>query len=69
MKALNYAMTTEAGRGNCLRFVDAQGLKVLFPIFMGKDTKKLKKTHSKTFIESEDEGKKTKSIHTSLATY
>ncbi|KAI7859083.1 Catenin-beta-like protein [Circinella umbellata] len=55
MKVLNYAMTSEAGRGNCLRFVDAQGLKVLFPIFMGKGTKKLKKTHSKTFIESEDE--------------
>lgn len=36
MKVLNYALSGEAGRGNCLRFVEAMGLKVLFPIFMGK---------------------------------
>ncbi|KAI9499627.1 Catenin-beta-like protein [Zychaea mexicana] len=39
MKVLNYALTTEAGRGNCLRF----------------GVKKLKKAYSKTFVESEDE--------------
>ncbi|CDS13681.1 hypothetical protein LRAMOSA05855 [Lichtheimia ramosa] len=55
MKALNYALSGEAGRGNCLRFVEAMGLKVLFPIFMGKGIKKLKKTHSKSFVETEDE--------------
>lgn len=31
-------MSGEAGRNNCLRFVDATGLKALFPAFMGKVT-------------------------------
>ncbi|KAI8148878.1 Catenin-beta-like protein [Fennellomyces sp. T-0311] len=39
IKVLNYAMTSEAGRGNCLRF----------------GAKKLKKIYSKTYVESEDE--------------
>ncbi|KAI9313712.1 Catenin-beta-like protein [Dichotomocladium elegans] len=39
MKVLNYAMSGEAGRGNCIRF----------------GIKKLKKSHSKSFVESEDD--------------
>ncbi|OAD79104.1 hypothetical protein PHYBLDRAFT_176618 [Phycomyces blakesleeanus NRRL 1555(-)] len=54
VKVLNYALTGEEGRPNCIRFVDALGLKTMFPIFMGKGLKKLKKSH-KVFVESEDE--------------
>ncbi|KAG0167587.1 hypothetical protein DFQ28_000837 [Apophysomyces sp. BC1034] len=54
VKILNYALTNEAGRDNCIRFVDGMGLRTFFPIFMGKGVKKLKKVH-KTFVESEDE--------------
>ncbi|KAF7726248.1 hypothetical protein EC973_008958 [Apophysomyces ossiformis] len=54
VKILNYAMSTEAGRESCIRFVDNMGLRTFFPIFMGKGVKKLKKLH-KAFVESEDE--------------
>ncbi|CAO3640850.1 unnamed protein product [Cunninghamella blakesleeana] len=54
VKVLNYAMTGEIGRDSCVRFVDCSGLKSLFPLFMAKGTKKLKKAH-KSFVEQEDE--------------
>ncbi|KAI8331898.1 Catenin-beta-like protein [Chlamydoabsidia padenii] len=56
VKVLNYALSGdgEAARANCFRFVDATGLKAIFPLFMGKGNKKLKKIH-KSFVESEDE--------------
>lgn len=54
---LNYALSDEeGGRGRCIRFVDVSGLKSLFPLFMGKGNKKLKKSHHSAFNESEDEG-------------
>jgi beta-catenin-like protein 1 len=46
----------EGGRSRCIRFVDASGLKSLFPLFMGKGNKKLKKSHHSAFNEPEDEG-------------
>ncbi|CAO3597117.1 unnamed protein product [Absidia cylindrospora] len=56
VKVLNYALAgdSEMARANCFRFVDATGLKALFPLFMGKGNKKLKKVH-KSFVEAEDE--------------
>lgn len=36
VKVLNYAMTDEIGHDSCIRFVDCSGLKVLFPLFMGR---------------------------------
>ncbi|KAI8084798.1 Catenin-beta-like protein [Halteromyces radiatus] len=56
VKVLNYALSgsDDAAHANCTRFVDAMGLKALFPLFMGKGNKKLKKIH-KSFVESEDE--------------
>ncbi|KAI7869758.1 Catenin-beta-like protein [Spinellus fusiger] len=54
IKVLNYALTGEEGKPICVRFVDAMGLKTIFPIFMGKGLKKLKKSY-KAFIETEDE--------------
>lgn len=36
VKVLNYALSGEDSRDRCLRFVDASGLKSLFPLFMGK---------------------------------
>lgn len=57
VKVLNYALSgEEGGRDRCIRFVDASGLKALFPLFMGKGNKKLKKSHHSAFNESEDEG-------------
>lgn len=56
VKVLNYALNgDEGGRLRAIRFVDASGLKALFPLFMGKGNKKLKKSHQSAFIESEDE--------------
>ncbi|KAI9476317.1 MAG: Catenin-beta-like protein [Benjaminiella poitrasii] len=55
VKVLNYALNGEDSRERCVRFVDASGLKVLFPLFMGKGNKKLKKSHNSAFSESEDE--------------
>ncbi|KAG1449762.1 hypothetical protein G6F46_007877 [Rhizopus delemar] len=55
VKVLNYALSGEEGRERCVRFVDVSGLKYLFPLFMGKGNKKLKKSHSSAFSESEDE--------------
>ncbi|GAN06851.1 DUF1716-domain-containing protein [Mucor ambiguus] len=56
IKVLNYALSgQEGGRDRCIRFVDASGLKALFPLFMGKGNKKLKKSHHSAFNESEDE--------------
>jgi beta-catenin-like protein 1 len=59
VKVLNYALGGDNARERCIRFVDASGLKSLFPLFMGKGNKKLKKLHSSAFAESEDEGKYT----------
>lgn len=37
VKVLNYALNgEEGGRDRSIRFVDASGLKALFPLFMGK---------------------------------
>ncbi|CEG80475.1 hypothetical protein RMATCC62417_14809 [Rhizopus microsporus] len=55
VKVLNYALSGENGRERCMRFVEVSGLKYLFPLFMGKGNKKLKKTHHSAFNESEDE--------------
>ncbi|CAO3617421.1 unnamed protein product [Mucor hiemalis] len=56
VKVLNYTLNgEEGGRLRSIRFVDASGLKALFPLFMGKGNKKLKKSHQSAFIESEDE--------------
>ncbi|KAI8638413.1 DUF1716-domain-containing protein [Parasitella parasitica] len=56
VKVLNYALSgDEGGRDRCIRFVDASGLKSLFPLFMGKGNRKLKKSHHSAFNESEDE--------------
>ncbi|CEG68080.1 hypothetical protein RMATCC62417_07673 [Rhizopus microsporus] len=55
VKVLNYALSGENGRERCMRFVEVSGLKYLFPLFMGKGNKKLKKTHHSAFSESEDE--------------
>lgn len=55
VKVLNYALNGEDARDRCIRFVDVAGLKTLFPLFMGKGNKKLKKSHQSAFIESEDE--------------
>ncbi|KAI7903181.1 Catenin-beta-like protein [Cokeromyces recurvatus] len=55
VKVLNYALNGVESRERCIRFVDASGLKVLFPLFMGKGNKKLKKSHHSAFSESEDE--------------
>lgn len=55
VKVLNYALSGEDGKDRCIRFVDVSGLKALFPLFMGKGNKKLKKSHQSAFIESEEE--------------
>ncbi|RCH81771.1 hypothetical protein CU098_002532 [Rhizopus stolonifer] len=54
VKVLNYALSGEESRERCLRFVNVSGLKYLFPLFMGKGNKKLKKSQN-AFNESEDE--------------
>ncbi|KAF9969932.1 hypothetical protein BGZ73_007502 [Actinomortierella ambigua] len=54
IKVLDYALTTKAGTGNCLRFVEILGLGYLFSIFMRKGFEKLKKAY-KSFSEVEDE--------------
>ncbi|KAI8991535.1 DUF1716-domain-containing protein [Mycotypha africana] len=54
VKVLNYALNGSS-RDRCIRFVDVSGLKVLFPLFMGKNNKKLSKSHKSAFNESEDE--------------
>ncbi|KAG0226884.1 hypothetical protein BGW41_004061 [Actinomortierella wolfii] len=54
IKVLDYALTTKAGTGNCLRFVEILGLGYLFSIFMRKGFDKLKKAY-KFFSEVEDE--------------
>ncbi|KAF9168380.1 hypothetical protein DFQ26_009003 [Actinomortierella ambigua] len=54
IKVLDYALTTKAGTGNCLRFVEVLGLGYLFAIFMRKGFDKLKKAY-KSFSEVEDE--------------
>jgi len=50
LKALDYALDD---KNNCLRFVEALGLKTLFAAFMKKDVKKARKG----FSEEEDDGK------------
>ncbi|KAI8074278.1 Catenin-beta-like protein [Gilbertella persicaria] len=55
VKVLNYALSGQDARERCIRFVDVSGLKALFPLFMGKGNRKLKKSHSTAFNESEDE--------------
>ncbi|OBZ88806.1 Beta-catenin-like protein 1, partial [Choanephora cucurbitarum] len=55
VKVLNYALGGEQNREKCIRFVDASGLKALFPLLMGKNNRKLKKSHASAFHESEDE--------------
>ncbi|KAI9356034.1 Catenin-beta-like protein, partial [Pilaira anomala] len=55
VKVLNYALSGDDGRERSIRFVDVGGLKALFPLFMGKGNKKLKKSHHSAFVESEDE--------------
>jgi beta-catenin-like protein 1 len=44
VKVLNYALSgdSEAAQANCRRLVDANGLKAIFPLFMGKVKKKKK---------------------------
>jgi beta-catenin-like protein 1 len=56
VKVLNYALAGSESKELCLRFVDAAGLKHLFPLFMGKGSRKLKKSHQSSYSESEDEG-------------
>ncbi|KAI8881252.1 DUF1716-domain-containing protein [Backusella circina FSU 941] len=55
IKVLNYALAGPEGKDLCLKFVDATGLKYLFPLFMGKGSRKLKKSHKSSYNESEDE--------------
>ncbi|CAO3675622.1 unnamed protein product [Umbelopsis ramanniana] len=54
VKVLDYAMSTSAGTANCYRFVESFGLKTLFPMFMRKGVKKLKKAY-KAYSETEEE--------------
>jgi len=51
IKVLDHALTTPAGTANCERFVDALGLKTLFPALMNKADRKNK---SGTTPASED---------------
>lgn len=44
VKVLDYALGTVSGADNCVRFVDALGLKTLFSAFMSKGVKKHHKT-------------------------
>ncbi|KAI8994501.1 Catenin-beta-like protein [Pilobolus umbonatus] len=55
VKVLNYALSGVDGRDRCIRFVDIAGLKALFPLFMGRGYKKLKKLHPSSFNEGIDE--------------
>ncbi|CAO3683939.1 unnamed protein product [Umbelopsis vinacea] len=54
VKVLDYALSTPAGTANCYRFVESLGLKTLFPMFMRKGVKKLKKAY-KAYSETEEE--------------
>ncbi|KAG6917898.1 hypothetical protein DXG01_000507 [Tephrocybe rancida] len=54
IKVLDYAMSGIAGSAICEAFVEASGLKILFPAFMGKGSKKQKSTTN--LPPSEDTG-------------
>lgn len=56
LRVLNYAMLGEGAQDVCDHFVKSQGLKVLFPLFMKKHIKKLKKEFGKYFVEREQDG-------------
>jgi beta-catenin-like protein 1 len=42
LKVLNHALSGEAGKDNCAKFVDILGLRTIFPLFM-KTPHKLKR--------------------------
>ncbi|KAL0574666.1 hypothetical protein V5O48_007282 [Marasmius crinis-equi] len=52
IKTLDFAMSGPAGTASCEAFIEALGLKTLFPIFMGKGTKK--KSSTSVLPASED---------------
>jgi len=53
IKVLDYA--TANNQANCKRFVDAGGLKFLFPAFMGKGAKKTAKLHGASEVAAVEE--------------
>ncbi len=53
LKVLNHALSGEAGKDNCAKFVDILGLRTMFPLFM----KTPKKQKRKGMSAEEYEGK------------
>jgi beta-catenin-like protein 1 len=43
LKVLNHALSGEAGKDNCAKFVDILGLRTIFPLFMKTPHKQKRK--------------------------